>query len=173
MARNLATKPLPSASHLREILAYDQDTGELRWRSGKAGWTKAGRMAGYVDHRGYINVCIGGLTYRAHRLIWAIVTGNDPGHLHIDHINRNTGDNRFSNLRIVPQSLNLQNTSIRKDNSSGFVGVGYSKKDKKWLARLKVGGKFVLCERFDSKDKAIAAREAAAILHHPNRPSKG
>lgn len=55
---------------------------------------------------------------RLHRLIM-----ETPPHLVVDHINRNTLDNRKSNLQNVTNSGNMKNLSIRKDNRSGRKGV--------------------------------------------------
>ena len=46
---------------------------------------------------------------------------------HIDHINHDGLDNRKSNLRIATQGQNLQNTSIRSDNTTGYKGVWFNK----------------------------------------------
>lgn len=54
----------------------------------------------------------------------------------IDHINRNTLDNRrSSNLRIVDNSLNQKNKSIQKNNTSGIPGVNYNPKINSWVCR--------------------------------------
>jgi hypothetical protein len=41
----------------------------------------------------------------------------------VDHISGDTLDNRRSNLRIATQSQSTANTSIRKDNTTGYKGV--------------------------------------------------
>jgi hypothetical protein len=46
-----------------------------------------------------------------------------PKGLVVDHINRKTWDNRSSNLRIVTQRINKQNTSLYSSNRSGITGV--------------------------------------------------
>ena len=50
---------------------------------------------------------------------------NPPKGYVVDHINRLKWDNRFDNLKIVSYSQNIQNSGIRKNNSSGIKGVSY------------------------------------------------
>jgi hypothetical protein len=53
----------------------------------------------------------------------------------VDHINHDTLDNRKENLRIVSQSQNMANRKINKNNKSGYKGVCWSYREKKWVAR--------------------------------------
>lgn len=46
-----------------------------------------------------------------------------PAHLVTDHIDGNTLNNLNSNLRTTSQQHNNQNSSIRKDNTTGYKGV--------------------------------------------------
>lgn len=54
---------------------------------------------------------------------------NCPDGMQVDHINRNTLDNRKQNLRIVTNFKNQQNKS---NNTSGCVGVTWDKSKNKW-----------------------------------------
>ena len=53
---------------------------------------------------------------------------NCPDNMQVDHINRNTLDNRKKNLRIVTQQGNANNKGNYKSNTSGYKNI--SKQDK-------------------------------------------
>ena len=46
---------------------------------------------------------------KAHRVAWCLHQGTDPGHLMVDHIDRNRSNNRASNLRLVDPKGNRAN----------------------------------------------------------------
>lgn len=110
--------------YLRECLSYDAETGNLCWISLpiRARKSLIGAVAGVIDRSGYRVVTFDGVRYLAHRLIWAHVHGSLPGQM-IDHINRDKGDNRIQNLRLVDASQNAQNQPIHRPNKTGFAGV--------------------------------------------------
>lgn len=79
-----------------------------------------------------------------------------------DHINRNALDNRKSNLRPCESRQNVMNVGLKKNNSSGIIGVYMSKKDKKWHATAKIkeeNGKIkAITRQFKTKEEAIRCR---------------
>jgi hypothetical protein len=84
-----------------------------------------------------------------------------------DHIFHDTLDNRSSMLRIASPAGQSRNSRMRRDNSTGWIGVSFDGRyAKPWRAHLTVNGKRVLDARFDSELDALYARERAAIKHH-------
>lgn len=75
----------------------------------------------------------------------------------IDHINRNALDNRKCNLRKCTQRDNLCNSGIRIDNSSGYKGVSFNKKENNWNATIQYNGEIY------SIGTAATAQEAAVL----------
>ena len=80
---------------------------------------------------------------------------------HVDHINGDKLDNRLENLRDVPPATNFRNRGANRNNTTGFKGVTYDKRRKKFLAQLKVDRRHVYVGRFDTAEEAHAAYLAA------------
>jgi hypothetical protein len=93
-----------------------------------------------------------------HRLIRADIAGD------IDHENRDSLDNRRSNLRPASRGQQNANQGIRRDNSSGFIGV--RPRNNRWQARISPEGKEAHVGYFDSPEDAARARDAAAVEHY-------
>lgn len=152
---------------LKDHLSYDPETG-IFTRAKNIARYKSGSILGTKHSTGYIVIRIENKLYKAHRLAWLYVYGNFP-ELRIDHINRNGFDNRLSNLRITTSKQNSENRSVAKNNKSGHPGVDWSKKLKKWRARITVNYKGVHLGYFLEIDDAINAyKKAAACLHTHN-----
>jgi hypothetical protein len=175
------TDNLPSAQRLRELLAYDPDTGILTWKRRRNLHPKdrfnlkyAGSVAGCVApgmgrRQPYIKVRIDNRLQQAHRVIWCMAHGVWPTQP-IDHINGVGTDNRLVNLRVVSHQENSRNRPMNRNNSSGVVGVHWDSGRECWVASLKSGYSKVLQKRFDSFLDAVAARKSAENSHgfHPN-----
>jgi hypothetical protein len=152
-------KPLPSKADLLEHLKYDPETG-LLW------WVKRGTRRTLLKPVGCkcyqqinkepkgMEVRLYGELWMAHRLAWRMMTGDDPGKLTIDHINRNPFDNKWKNLRLADFSLQLQNR--RCSSESGHKGVWFDPRQRKWRATAWQNGKTKYLGRFATKEEAAA-----------------
>jgi hypothetical protein len=179
----MKTRPLPSKEVLDQILKYDFETGEFRWRPRPVTmftqgetierprsaehacnqWNSrwAGKPAATLKADGYCYIHFNYRTESAHRLAYKIMTGLDP--VEIDHIDGNRSNNKWSNLKNGTRSDNLRNMALKRNNASGHHGVSFSKRQQKWIASIWLGS-------FDSKEEAVKARKKYEKLlgFHPN-----
>ncbi len=82
----------------------------------------------------------------------------------IDHINRNSLDNRRENLRFCTIRQNAQNS--KNKNTKLFRGLTWSKKMKRFVARIRVNGKHIDLGGFVNPVDAAKAYNEAAKIHH-------
>lgn len=153
-----------AAKAVRQKFKYDPVTGLLTRRRPSPRW---GIKAGGVDlsnaDRPYIRVYFFGGQKYAHRLIWLWMTGEEPDT--IDHINGNTLDNRWCNLRNVSFIENGKNQKLHSNNTSGCSGVNFHPGKQKWVARIMVEGRSIWLGVFSEKKEAVSARKAAEKEH--------
>jgi hypothetical protein len=153
-----------TADRVRQALKYDAGTGVFTWRIGRQG-AAAGSVAGCVDIYGYRIIGMDRRGYRAHRLAWLYAYGHWPT-AEIDHIDGDRLNNRIANLREATRSENQRNVGVTRSNTSGFKGVYWYPRDRKWQAKIMLGGKSKHLGLFDSPDLAHAAYcEAAGRIH--------
>lgn len=83
----------------------------------------------------------------------------------VDHINKNTLDNRKVNLRICTHQQNIFNSKISSQNRSGYKGVSWCAWKKRWRAGIRVNGKEMTLGFFEDRIEAAIAYNQAAITH--------
>ena len=94
-----------------------------------------------------------------HRLITSAPNGKV-----VDHINRNTLDNRRENLRLVTIQENLWNQK-RPNNKTGYTGVAITYNGN-YSAQIKVNYKKIHLGIFKTVEKALEARKKAEKKYH-------
>lgn len=173
--------PLPSQAYIAEMFDYDPLTGICRWKqrprshfSSNRGWSISntacvGKEVGYKRYgKDGRPVCIvtmaQGRWVLLHRLVWVLMNGDDPGVLHIDHINGDPFDNRIENLRLATKAENCRNVGASKNNTSGYKGVT-KVYGTKWLAQIMVNRKHYYLGVHDTAEEAHAAYCKAAEEH--------
>jgi hypothetical protein len=143
------------------MVTYDPDTGEFQWFRG---FRRCEKRGGSIKKDGYRYIAMHKRRYLAHRVAWALVTGEWP-QCQIDHINGIRGDNRFSNLRLATCAENMRNRPMAKNNTTGFKGVGKTPKGR-YCARIGVAGKSLHLGTFDTPEAAAAAYAAESARLH-------
>lgn len=151
---------LPSAERLNELFSYDPETGVL---SRKVAYHYRQKIGPVLTKQwdGYLVVRIGGPYFAQHRVVWKMMTGREPPDF-IDHENTDVSDNRFANLREADSFSNPWNSAQRSNNTSGYRGVRFCKKAKKWRAIIGHRGNQEVLGYFDDIEAAVAAYQSRA-----------
>lgn len=152
-----------SQERLKELLSYNPEIGEFRWTKARRG-VVVGALCGRISKgSGYRDIGIDCVLYRSHRLAFLYMLGRWPEG-DVDHINRDRADNRWCNLREATRSQNSANVAIGLHrNTSGLVGVVWDKARQKWRAQIRISGRKTNLGRFDAKEDAVRAYNAAAL----------
>ena len=109
------------------------------------------------DGQGYATGSVDGKQERMHRFILKAKHGQ-----HIDHISMDGLDNRRRNIRICNNSQNHANTRLRSDNTTGYKGVSFIKRDNIFQAKIEVNGHHMNLGSFTNPiDAAVKYNEAA------------
>lgn len=101
-------------------------------------------------------------TFLLHREIMGVTDSK----VKVDHENHDTLDCRRDNLRVCTNAQNLANRRGAPSNStSGIRGLHWDKRDRVWIARVRVNYKRIVVGYFKRKADAIEPLRAAALEH--------
>ena len=154
-----------TAERVRALFIYDGRKGSFRRRLTRSPRARAGMVVGTRTRQGYLSVHVDGKNYLIHRLVWLYIYGEWPEKF-IDHVNGRKADNRLRNLRLATREENNRNCGIRSHNKTGYKGVTWLAKPKKWMAQIRVDRKQIFLGNFDCPKKAHSAYAAASVKYH-------
>lgn len=83
----------------------------------------------------------------------------------IDHKTHDGLDNRKCNLRAVTKSQNQMNRRIVTSTSSAYKGVHWAKRDKVWIAQIRINKTTVRVGSYKDEIEAAVAYDNAAHEH--------
>lgn len=101
---------LPKLSLLNKLFEYNPETGDLVRKVTTSSRARKGMVVSQYNTGDYRRVRINNVMYQAHRLIWYMVTKDQPDlDRVVDHRNGKRYDNRWSNLRLTTKQVNSLN----------------------------------------------------------------
>lgn len=109
----------------------------------------------------YAHRTLGKKLISMHRVIM-----NPPVGMVIDHKDCNGLNNQRANLRICTRLENARNRPKYKSNKSGYKGVCWNTKDKRWIAKIKLNNKIIHLGSFLSPLEASKAYIVACKKLH-------
>lgn len=141
-----------SVDLIKDAFSYDPVTGEVHGQRKKS----LGYMIGPYSH-----VALGRKDIRRSRIAFVLMTGDWPKGL-VDHVNGDTGDDRWENLR---EASHRQNGANRKAwGRSRFLGVW--PKGSKWESAIKTRDGVKRVGNFSREENAALAYNFAALKYH-------
>ena len=149
-------KLLPSQSILQELFDYSIITGKVYRKVATARRHTIGEEVGARTSTGYLCVRVHSEIYFLHRLIWMLVTGEDPGEMKIDHIDKDRTNNSWTNLRLATHPNNIHNQSMHQDNECGAKGVRRTVSGR-YQARIYQNGETINCGCYATVEEADQA----------------
>ena len=121
---------------------FEYRDGHLYWKklSSPLSRAKIGEKAGTWATHGYWRIKFNGVTYMAHKLIYAMHNGGTyPDY--IDHIDGNKSNNKLDNLRPATNIQNAQNVGLHKNSTTGIKNVSWSPSKNRWKVLISANGK--------------------------------
>lgn len=144
---------------LKSMFVYEPETGMLRRYSGGRKpypWRRTGKNGKYLA------CSIGAECLYLHRGVFLYHHGYLPEH--VDHIDRDTTNNRIENLRPATNAQNQYNGHRKINNRSGAKGVVFHPKCpiKPWQAKIVVDKRTVSLGYYPTVAQAANAYEQGA-----------
>ena len=145
--------PLPPLSVLEERYEYSIITGEVRHKAPATNRVKAGDVITRLNANGYIGTSVDGTQYLLARIIWKLVTGDDPGDLTVEHEDRVRTNNAWHNLTLKNMPQQAQNKQFVIESPYPLY-VSYLKDRDKFQVIKRRGGKVVHSSRHNTLEEA-------------------
>lgn len=155
-------------SNFKQYNQYDMDSEDYgigytnkgeKFIFDKEDFDKIKDLCWHIGSNGYLTAQYNNKHFLFHRLIMSSYIQSSADI--VDHIQHNLLDNRKQSLRVVTQSENGMNKSTQANNTSGHIGVSWSKSKNKWEAYIGVQNRLIHLGRYDNYEEAVAVRESA------------
>lgn len=153
---------------VKEMFDYRADGKLIRRHSTMGNGNHAGAVVGTkptgARNYRYSATKVLGEHWCVHKLIYLYHHGVVPDQL--DHINRDSTDNRIENLRPANPTENTCNRGLFSNNTSGCKGVSWNKRNKKWQSYVSIKTKTKHLGYFEDLELADFVSTEARDLYH-------
>jgi len=95
-----------------------------------------------------------------------VITGAEKRCEIVDHINRDTLDNRRCNLRVVDNARNLKNTGVSRTSKNKYKGVYYVERLDKYRVRTTINGKLKSFGSYSDIEEAAKKYNSVIRKHY-------
>jgi len=149
-----------------DTIDYDPIKGTF-FKNKNAPRYKNRQILNEISDTRYTNYCravIGGREVSAQQVAWIHMKGTLPNNL-IDHIDGDTTNNKWSNLREVTEVENSRNQKINRKNKSGHMGVRITTAGNYTAYITGHNLKRIHLGTFSTYEKAVNAREEAELKY--------
>ena len=114
-------------------------------------------------------------TWKIHHLVAMAFMNIKPDStrkMHIDHIDNNKLNNKLNNLQVITGRENL--SKDRKNKSSKYTGVSWSKSSNKWCSNISIEGVVYHLGRYSEEEKASNVYQYALYMweKHSKKPNE-
>lgn len=147
--------------YLLELFEYKD--GELYWKISPSNNVLVGSKAGTSKNK-YNMIGIKGVKYSKHKIIFMMIHAYCPEL--ITFLDNNPQNCKIENLKELTRSDLHASYSRRKDNTSGYKGVSWGQRNKKWVAIITKNGKTMFLGGFDNIETAHKAYCQAAKKYY-------
>ncbi|HEM6865383.1 MULTISPECIES: HNH endonuclease [Providencia] len=154
-------------SELKKLMVYSPKSGVFTWvNPPRVHFSLLGEEAGYPsnDKKKYWIIQVNGKKFKRSHLAFLFMNGEFPKGV-VDHINGNSLDDRWINLRDTTQIVNNQNRRVGKQGRTLPMGVKQLKSGK-YMARIGANGKSISLGTFSSICEAESAYLAGKEKYH-------
>ena len=150
-----------SHADLLSRLHYDPVTGLFTWLISPASNAPIGSVAGTIGKNNHRTITVATKRYLSSRLAYFYMTGTWSS-FQIDHKDKDSQNDKWENLREATNQQNNANIGRQKNNTTGYKGVTWDKKNAKWRAQIGFDGRNLPLGRFDCPVAAHLAYQVAA-----------
>ncbi len=158
---------------MRSEITKEEIRKKLRYENGKLYWTVSNLNRKIGDEAGSMwtnkedprwRVRINNAVRPRSRLVWILHNGSIPDGMVVDHINRDSLDDRIENLRICTVAQNQKNRKATKAKKSGLPkGVRLDKRSNRFQAVIRFERKAYCLGMFGTAEEAKAAYDKKAV----------